>query len=241
MKKNIYFSLIVPLYNEGLTLPKSIAKIYKQLEKLNKGWEVIFIEDKSTDDTRNVIKNLAQDLKNTKVIYHNPNQGRGQSVTDGIKAAKGTICGYLDVDLEVSDEYIPLFINEIENGADMAVGKRYYENKLSSLTRVLASRGYAIIVKSLLNLPITDTETGYKFFRTSKILPVLKKIKDKKWFWDTEICSRAYWAGLKIVEVPVLFRRRGDKKSTVKLIPDTWEYMQRILEFKSQVPKTERI
>ena len=118
----------------------------------------------------------------------------------------------------------------------MVVGKRFYEGGLKSVVRFLVSKIYAQIVKLLLKVPVEDTETGYKFFNRYKILPVLSKVRDKGWFWDTEICAWTYWAGLKISQVPVLFIRRSDKKSTVRLIPDTWNYFVKIVKFRSQIP-----
>lgn len=231
-------SLILACYNEGPTFGVSIDKIIDALRKTKKRWEIIFVEDKSTDETKTAIEKLIRQIKNSKVIYHRENQGRGKSVSDGLKAAKGEICGYLDVDLEVSENYIPIFIEEIKNGADMAVGKRYYEKNLDSLLRFIASRVYSFLVKSIINIPVSDTEAGYKFFRSGKIIPILSKVKAKHWFWDTEICARAYWMGFKISEVPVIFNRRHDKKSTLKLIPDSIDYFKNLIAFRREVPKT---
>lgn len=230
-------SLILPLYNEGPTLEQSLKTIYQSLQKVRRPWEVILIEDKSTDNTLTTIKKLLPSLKNTKLICHKKNQGRGKTVSDGIKVAKGLYCGFLDIDLEVSSEYIPLFIQELEKGFDLVVGKRFYEKNLKAITRVLTSVGYKIIVQSLLNLPVDDTEAGYKFFNRKSILPILSRLQNKGWFWDTEICARAYWAGLKLSQVPVLFIRRPEKESTVRLIPDTWDYLKNIYNFRNQIPK----
>lgn len=225
-------SIILPCYNEGPTLEKSVAKIVNVCESLKKRWEIIFVEDKSVDGTRKTVEKICLRIKNTKAIYHEKNQGRGKSVADGIRAAEGEICGYLDVDLEVPAQYIPIFIEEIENGRDLVVGRRFYEGGYQVILRYLASKIYAMIVKTLLDTGVQDSEAGYKFFRTAKILPILVKTRDKRWFWDTEICARAKKAGLVISEVPVLFKRRTDKKSTVKLFTDTWDYLVSIIKFK---------
>lgn len=232
-----YLSLIIPLYNEGPILEKNIRIIYKVLQKFTNSWEVIFVEDKSTDDTLQKIQKLLPTLKNSLLIKHSKNEGRGKTVADGILAAKGIYCGFLDVDLEVSADYIPLFIKELERGFGLVVGNRFYEKNLAAVSRVISSKGYKLIVHSLLHLPIDDTEAGYKFFNREAILPILSKITERGWFWDTEICARAYWAGLRVSQVPVLFIRREDKKSTVKLIPDTWDYLKKIYKFRSQIPK----
>lgn len=233
-------SLILACYNEGPTFDTSVRRIIASCAKLKKSWEIIFVEDKSTDDTRVKVEKLVAVSDNVRAIYHQKNQGRGKSVSDGIVASRGEICGYLDVDLEVSEKYIPIFVSEIQKGADLVVGKRFYEGGLASISRFLASKIYAYLVKSLLAIPVSDTEAGYKFFRREKILPLLSKTRAKHWFWDTEICVRTYWSGAKIGEVPVLFIRRSDKKSTVKLIPDTIDYLRSLVALRSQIPKTTR-
>ncbi len=232
LMSKINLSIIIACYNEGPTFEQSVNKIISVLKKLRKSWEVIFVEDKSSDETPQKVKELISKFKNTRAIFHKQNMGRGRAVADGILASRGNICGYLDVDLEVSADYIPIFVREIEKGFDMVVGKRFYEASLRSIMRFLASKFYATFVKIFLNLPLEDTEAGYKFFKRRSILPILKKTKDNGWFWDTEICIRAYRAGLAISQIPVLFVRRNDKKSTVRLIPDSFTYLEKIVKFK---------
>lgn len=246
-------SIILACYNEGPTFEKSIKKIISVLGRIGKKWEIIFVEDKSIDGTKKSIEKFTKETKKSsrrhfdssqifggqvKAIYHKKNYGRGKSVSDGIIKASGEICGYLDVDLEVSADYIPIFVAEVEKGYDMVVGRRFYEGGLRSLTRFIASKTYAFLVKRWLRISFEDTEVGYKFFRRSKILPVVLKTRDSGWFWDTEICARAYFVGLKISQVPVLFVKRTDKKSTVRLLPDTWQYLIKLIQIKSKLPKT---
>lgn len=232
----IDLSIIVPCYNEGPTFTKSAYKIIRELKKINLGWEIIFVEDKSQDNTKSAVEKMVKKIKNSKAIYHRQNEGRGKSVSDGIKASKGDFCGYLDIDLEVSEKYIPIFIKEEEQGYDVVVGKRFYEGGGSSaILRFLASKLYALAVKYIIDIPVDDTEAGYKFFRRTKILPILSKVRSNHWFWDTEICALAHWNGLSITQIPVLFKRRYDKKSTVRLIPDTIDYIKNLIRLKSQM------
>lgn len=223
-------SLILPCYNEGPTFVSSTEKIIKSLKGVN--WEIIFVEDKSDDDTRLKVESLVKNLGRTKAIYHSKNMGRGKSVADGIRASRANICGYVDVDCEISPSYINLFVKEIRSGSDLVVGKRYYEKGWKSMHRVIASLLYSSLVKWILKLPIDDTEAGYKFFNKSMINKIIKKVEDPGWFWDTEICARAYAAGLNISQVPVLFIRRPEKKSTVKIIPDSFAYIKMLIRFR---------
>jgi len=232
-----YVSLIIPCFNEGAIFENSVEKIINVLEKINHDWEIIFVDDKSEDDTKKKVERFVKNSKNIKAIYHKNNQGRGKAVTNGIGIAKGEICGYIDVDLEVSENYIPLFVQEIKKGDDLVVGRRFYESTIKSIIRVIISKVYALAINRILNLPLGDTEAGYKFFNRKNILPVLSKVKSVHWFWDTEICAQAYWQGLNISEIPVIYQRRNEKKSTVKLIPDIIDYIKNIYRLKSQVPK----
>ncbi len=227
-----YFSLIITTFNEGLVFESNVRKIVASLDKLKKEWEIVFVEDKSTDNTKNSVQKLATQFKNTQAIYHKANKGRGQSVSDGIKASRGEICGFVDVDCEISPRYIPQFIAQIEKGKDFVVAKRIYEQNFNSFYRVVASKAYSLIVHWLLNLPLTDTEAGYKFFNRKKILPIIAHVKDERWFWDTEICALSFYKGLKVDEIPVQFVRRRDKKSTVRLIPDSASYFLKLIEFR---------
>lgn len=228
------FSLILACYNEGPTFEDNVGKIIGELKKLKGSWEVIFVEDKSSDETREKVEALSGKIRNSKLILHKVNTGRGKAVRDGIAAARGEICAFIDVDCEISPSYIPVFIEEIKKGNDMAIATRFYENQPHALARVISSKAYSLIVSTLIKTPFADTEAGFKFFRKSRIAPIIAKSRDDGWFFDTEICMLAHFAGLKISQVPVLFIRREDKKSTVRLIPDSIGYLRKLFRFKAK-------
>lgn len=223
------FSLILACYNESEHINKSIENIILAAESLKVEYEIIFVEDKSTDNTNALIKKIIKKYKHypLKLISHTFNKGRGASVTDGILRSKGRIVGFIDIDCEISADYISQFLNTAEK-TDMVVARRIYSFNLFSIHRWVTSKIYALLIKSFFDLPIRDTEAGYKFFQKEKILPVLKKVKDKKWFWDTEIVVRSKLDGLVIKEIPVVFRKRNDKTSTVNIFTDSIEYLKRL-------------
>lgn len=224
-------SLIIPCYNEGETLIQSLNKIIEVLKDIPYSWEMICIDDASKDETASVIRGFSRGRRNVRVYFHKKNVGRGGTVIEGINKSKGKIVGYIDADLEVSPVYIPEFVRAINKGFDVAIGKRIYKENIFSFPRYIASRVYVFLVKRLLNLNFEDTEAGYKFFLKEKIIPVIRNVKDREWFFDTEIVARGYWNNLRIVSLPTLFLRRSDKKSTVKLIPDAIKYVKRVWNF----------
>ncbi len=227
-------SVVLACYNEEQVLAGSFAEIKDTLDDLGRPYEVLFVDDVSRDRTRQIIREIAaaHPAVDIQVILHDRNQGRGATVTDGFRAARGEIVGYLDVDLEVHARDIPTLVRAIEKGADGAHVRRIYAFQLRSLDRYVMSRGYSFLVRRLLRVPIHDTETGYKFFRRERLLGVLDEIEDPGWFWDTEFMVRALRRGLRLQEIPGAYVRRRDKTSTVSGLRDSAAYFARLLRFR---------
>lgn len=232
--KKVDLSLVLACFNEGSTLSDSLEKIVEVLDSTKYEWEIIAIDDKSQDLTYHKLLKFSKSRKNISVLQNLYNIGRGGTVISGLKRSHGRIAGFIDVDLEVSPIYIPQFVKAIEKGADLAIATRIYKESWSSLNRWILSKGYGLLIRNLLGLGIKDTEAGYKFFNLQKVLPILEKTRDKKWFFDTEIVALAAKRKFKIVEIPVLFLRRVNKKSSVRIIPDTIAYLKAIYKFKKK-------
>ena len=230
-------SVVVACYNEEETLARSFAEIKETLEDLGRSFEIVFVDDVSRDRTREILAGIvaANPGLDVRVLLLERNRGRGATVTDGFRAARGEIAGYLDVDLEVHCRYIPSLVRAIEKGADVATLRRIYAFQLGSVDRYLMSRGYSFLVRRLLDLPLRDTETGFKFFRRKAVLPVLDQVKDPGWFWDTEFMTRAFRRGLRIIEVPGAYIRRADKTSTVRGVQDSIRYFGKLLAFRREL------
>ncbi len=232
-------SLVLACYNEEQILEASFEEIRQTLQELGRPFEVIFVDDLSRDRTREILRELVSahpDL-DLKLILHERNQGRGATVADGFRAARGEITGYLDVDLEVHCRYVPSLVRALEQGADVATVRRIYAFQILRLDRYLMSRGYSFLVRRLLGVDLLDTETGFKFFRREKLLPVLEQIRDPGWFWDTEFMVRALRGGLRVVEIPGAYLRRYDKTSTVRGLRDSAEYFFKLLRFRAELER----
>ncbi len=228
------FSLVLACYNEETHLEESISEIIKVLDLSNLKYEIILVDDNSPDGTRNIIKKIVKKYpdNNIRYIFHEKNTGRGGAVTSGIKAAQSEIAGYIDVDLEVSPVYIPYCVQKVREGWDVVLGRRIYKVQLSGAFRYLTHWVYLHLVKHFIGVKfLNDTETGYKFFEKKKILPVLDECKDTHWFWSTELVANAFFKGLKFYQVPALYLRNTDKKTTVKVLRDSWLYFKSLIKF----------
>jgi glycosyltransferase involved in cell wall biosynthesis len=230
-------SLVLACYNEERVLEESVAEIVGVLDNTRYSYEVIFVDDCSWDRTRELIDRaiIRYSDKRMSKIFHEENRGRGGTVSDGLRAAQGDVAGFIDIDLEVHARYIPSCVNAVQNGADVAVGRRIYKLNLRSLDRYVLSAGYVRLVRWLLGVDLNDTETGYKFFKRERILPVLDEIDDQHWFWDTEVMVRSYYKDYRIAEIPCLFLRRFDKVSTVHPLSDTVDYFRQLWRFRQTV------
>lgn len=226
-------SLVLACYNEGPVFRDSVSRIVRTLDLTNLTWELIFVDDRSADRTPELIRSLVKGKDNMKALFHTVNTGRGKAVCDGMLLSTGTVTGYIDIDLEVSPVYIPQMADEIMSGrADLVIGKRIYRTTLVSIVREVLSAGYRWLSDRLIDTGGFDTESGYKFANRKKIIPVLADIRNKQWFFDTEIVVRARQAGLKVKELPVLFMRRFDKQSSVDVFRDVPQYLAALWEFR---------
>ena len=227
---NIYLSVVLACFNEAEHLASSYPILLKALRKINKPFEIIFVEDSSRDNTLEIIHRLIRkypDIKTT-LITHRQNLGRGKSVTDGFTKAQGLYVGYIDADLEIDPLYIKPALQKL-NQYDGIVGRRHYFFKFLLLHRFIATKIYALFVKMLFRLPVSDTESGFKFFKKEKILPVLKYARNSGWFWDTEIVFFSHKYGLKIGEIDVKYQKNFDKTSTVKTVSDSITYFKNLV------------
>lgn len=230
----IDLSLVIACYNEEPILEASMAEVFDVLDALRWRSEIIFVDDLSRDGTRDVIAAIvrAHPDRAIRVIAHERNVGRGGSVMDGMRIGQGRFLAFIDIDLEVHVRYLLPCLLALDAGNDVATALRIYRFSWRSLDRYVLSRGYRWLMRALIDVPLQDTETGFKVFRAERIRPVLDACVDQGWFWDTEVMVRAHAAGLRIIEVPVLFLRRFDKTSSVHAVRDSVEYLRKLWAFR---------
>lgn len=238
MSEKIDLSLILACYNDALYLEGSMEEIFKVLEMTKLNYEIIFVYDCGTDNTVQIMENIIKrnnGVKHIKKIVHQKNKGRGKSVRDGMKIAEGDIVGYIDVDLDIHPRYIPSMVSVItDDGYDVATAFRFYKIQFNPLfiMRHVLSHGYRFISRFLLDERLKDSESGYKFFKREKIMPLVDISHYNGWFWDTEIMIYCIYNGLKINEVSCIFDRRKYKTSSVSIVKTIFSYFRSLMKFK---------
>ena len=227
-------TLVVTTYREADVLAGSLPRIAAALRDLPGGAEVVFVDDGSGDGTADFVRSRLADLADLapRLFVHETNRGRGAALVTGFRAARGRHVGYLDLDLEVPETHVAACVDALDAGADLAIAWRTYVPVRSGFDlRTFLSLGYRRLTRAVLRHPVNDTEAGYKFFRRASLLTLLPHVREGGWFFDTEIVMLAWLASMRIAEVPVEFRRRSDKVSTVRVARDVRRYLVALLAF----------
>lgn len=237
-------SLVIPCYQEEGHLEESLDEILKTLDHTSLRYEIILIDDASTDRTAELIRQYVATHSHHRLrsAFHRENRGRGATVQHGFEMAHGRFVGFIDIDLEIHISYLLSALMPLMTGAtDMVIADRHYFFQWQTIPRLITTKGYRWLVRLLLGIPSLDTESGFKFFRRDRIVPLLKDVRDERWFWDTEVTVRSYDAGLHVHSEPVLFERRKDKKSTVRLLRDGMRSIVCLVRFARERAKTHRL
>ena len=215
--KDFSVSIIVPCKNEE----KNIKNVYNSLKKFGKETEVLFGDDKSSDDTKKEIMKLLNSNKDFKIKYYEgPGVSKAQNVYKGFEIAKGDILVIHDADNTVSPNELNFFLNTlVEKNQNLVIGTRFVYpmeegamKKSNYLGNILFSYLYSIIIQR----KITDTLCGTKVIFKKD----WKKIKkycgswgiEDKW-GDFDILSGARKNYMKISEIPVNYKERIEEES----------------------------
>ena len=211
-KKNFKLSVIIPCYNEKKTIQAILKKIIESLNNYKiVDYEIIIVDDSSDDGT----KELLNEIKNKEkmvVFFHETNLGKGAAIQTAIQHITGDITIIQDADLEYDPyDYNKLLLPFFETNADVVYGSRFLGGgkytRIHFFWHYLANKILTFFCNSLINLNLTDMETGYKVFRSS----ILKSItlREKTFAFEPEITIKLSKKKCKFYEVPITYNGRS--------------------------------
>ncbi|HEX4104325.1 MAG TPA: dolichyl-phosphate beta-glucosyltransferase [Candidatus Paceibacterota bacterium] len=215
-----YLSIIVPAYNEAQRIPKTLLDIDKRLAHAPYTYEIIVVNDGSTDNTAEVVRNLAAKMvKNVRLVDNVENKGKGGVVRQGMLEAAGVIHLFTDADnstpIDQFDQMIPFF----KEGYGVVIGSRALHGaKLDPpepFHRRVVGRCLNALIQLLLVPGIWDTQCGFKAFTAEAAQKVFREARLTGWGFDFEALTLARRMGYGIVEVPVHWI--NDENSHMKL------------------------
>jgi glycosyltransferase involved in cell wall biosynthesis len=212
--KDIYLTVVIPCFNEERNIRiGALEKVNHFLTNQNFNYEIIIVDDGSTDESISLLKKFTKEHKNTKSIF-NQHQGKAATVITGILAANGKYILFTDLDQATPIEELKKLLLYMNKGFDIAIGSRNDKRKGAPLFRVAMAKGFIILRNLILNLGIKDTQCGFKLFSEKSAKIIFKKLKLFKVNkhaggstvtagFDVEVLYVAKRNKLKIAEVPV--------------------------------------
>jgi len=198
-------SVIVPCYNERAT----VAELLRRVREVPIDKEIIVIDDQSTDGSRDVVANLAQQWTEIRHILQPVNQGKGAAIRRGISEARGDIVIIQDADLEYDPEEYPKLVQPILDGhADVVFGSRFegYPRRVMLYWHRLGNTFLTFLSNATTNLDLTDMETCYKVFRRDVIQSI--NLRSNRFGIEPEITAKVAKRGYRVFEVPISYYGR---------------------------------
>jgi len=240
-------SIIIPVYNEEAKISIILSQIKQLLADTLLDYEIIIINDGSTDDTELIINEVKKSDTYIKLISYRENIGKGHAVKLGVLESNGDITLFLDGDMNVSPKEINNYIKEVE-GFDIAIASKAHQlSKVKSTAyRRFLSKAYNNLVRVVVGIKIRDTQSGLKIGNTSVLKSIFKVMLVEGYAFDVELLSIATMQGLKIKELPisVTLDTTFDLKEIAKMFIDTLRiaYRLRILKYyRKKLDKPQKI
>lgn len=214
-------SVILPLYNEAGTLPKTLSLVIPFLEKaFPNGFEVILTDDGSTDETFQTGLTWLQKYPPSyfQSVRNEKNCGKGFAVAQGVKVAKGRSIFFIDSDLSTPLDYLLPFVKKLEGGADIVIASRFHQDSQIAPQRsawiCFLSRLERILIKLFLGLFCKDPQCGFKGFKSAVAKKLFSLGRIQRFCFDSEILFLAAKFHYKVESIPI--RWHYHKKSKVR-------------------------
>jgi len=199
-------SVVIPAFNEQ----KTLAAVVRKLLKTANPYEIVIVDDGSTDGTATVAKSLAQEHGVVRVITHGKNRGKTQALKSAFQVTRGDIVIVQDADLEYDPAEIKDLLQPIVDGvADVVYGSRFLVRKAARVlyfNHYLANRALTFLSNVLTNVNLSDVETGYKAFRGDVIRNMI--LTSSGFGFEIEVTAKVTKLGCALYEVPISYYGR---------------------------------
>lgn len=222
-----YLSVIIPAYNEEFNLRTGVLdSVYDYLNEQKYSWEILFVDDGSTDKTFAIAKDFAAKHKDFSVM-HEPHRGKAGTVDAGVMKAKGDIILFTDTDQATPIDQVEKILPKFSQGYDVVIGSRKGREGAPIIRKIMAY-GFSLLRLLVLQLPFKDTQCGFKAFSKDAASNIFGRLqifnKKSKTVgasvnagWDLEILYIGRKLRYKIAEVPVDWHHKeGTKVNPLK-------------------------
>jgi glycosyltransferase involved in cell wall biosynthesis len=226
-------SLVLPAYNEAAIAADSVRAVDASLRALTLEYEIIVADDGSEDGTGDAAESAG--LGTVRVVCL-PHRGKGAALTSGLSEARGDYLGFLDIDLEISQDYLGEFVGALDSGFDIAIASKVLDDRQRGnrpLKRRITTAGYNWLVRRLFSTGLGDHQAGLKLFRREILIPILATVESEGWLWDTEVLARTVAKGAKVKEIGVA--TRPVRPGHVNVVSTSWEMLRELFGLRKRL------
>jgi len=194
-------SFIVPVFNEEESIRNFYKELRQELKKTGNDFEIVFVDDGSTDDSLRMLKEFENKDKDVRIFSFRKNQGKAEALTLGFQKARGDLIVTLDADLQDKPSEIHKLLEKQKEGWDMVSGWR--KNRKDSILKKFSSKIFNIIASIFWGLKVNDLNCGLKVYK-AKVAKNLNLYGGMHRF----IPLLVHQEGFKVTEIPVVHAKR---------------------------------
>jgi glycosyltransferase involved in cell wall biosynthesis len=233
-----FLSVVIPAYNEAHNLRAGVLdSVYDYLSDQKYSWEILFVDDGSSDETAKIAEGFAGKRKNI-IVLKEPHRGKGGTVIAGMLRAKGEVILFTDTDQATPIDQVEKFLPKFKEGYDVVIGSRSGRAG-APIIRKLMAYGFSLLRLLVLRMPYKDTQCGFKAFRNEAAKRIFGRLQifDKNSAtgeasvsagFDLEVLYVARKLKYKVSEVPVDWHHKEGTK--VNPIKDSLEGLRDLLK-----------
>lgn len=224
----LQYSIVIPAFNEQARIGATLDRVMDCIEDRRWAAEVLVVNDGSTDGTATIVANEARRYPNLRLIHNPGNKGKGYAVRNGILQSRGEIIMFTDADLSAPIEEAERLFMAIRSGADVAIGSRWLDRSRQTLRQPLYRRFFGrcfnLLTRMVMNLPLADTQCGFKAFSQQAARTIFIRQRIERWGFDPEILYIALRRGMRVDEVPVTWGH--DERTRISYLKDGIRMLQ---------------
>ncbi len=215
--KAFFISVVIPVFNEEVTVGNVVTRTRKTLEKIGVSYEILVVDDGSVDKSANI----AQELKAH--VLRKTHKGKGFALRSGFNRARGELVVTLDADGSHQPEEIPLVLQYLrENKADFVIGSRFFDSeanktKIPKINRA-GNKMFNDLIGYLTGVQISDSQSGFRAIRSSLIKRM--RLNSHGYEVESEMLVKALRMGARVAETPISFVQRTVGSSKLDPIRD---------------------
>ena len=234
-------SLIIPAFNEAKRIGPTLLRVHQFLAARPASFEILVVDDGSTDETVALVTALAGELPGLRVLCCPANRGKGRAVRLGMLAATGQVRLFADADGSTPIDELDPLLQALTAGADIAIGSRYLAASRVTRPQPWPRRVWSRLVNRAVQrvlLPgVVDTHCGFKAFTAAAAAHTFAACTVDGWSFDLEVLARARAHGLRIQEVPVRWENDERSKARLRHLPQEIRHLYRLRQQLRQVEK----